>query len=405
MSLALRTGLLAASLAGLAGDWPQLRGPARDGISNEVGPIKPWGRTGPEQLWQVEAGDGYASPVVAGGKVVLFHRAGNEDVVACVDAVTGKRSWRSAYPTRYEDPLGKGDGPRATPVIAAGKVFTLGAGGQLRCLDFKSGKRVWARDLAADYSAPAGFFGLACTPLVEGDRVLVNAGGRGAGIVAFHKDTGKTVWKATDDEASYSSPIAATVDGVRHAFFYTRDGLVSLDPATGTVRFRKRWRSRIHASVNAAMPLLLGGEYLFLTASYGTGAVLLKVKKDRVEEVWKSNEVLSAHFSTPVAVGAYLFGFEGRQEEGAKLRCIEWKSGKVRWTEDAYGCGSVIAVGQQLIVLGEGGELALLEASGAKYAEQAKATVLTRPVRAHLALADGRLYARDGKKWVCWRVK
>jgi outer membrane protein assembly factor BamB len=404
-STALCLCLLAGSLAGLAGDWPQLLGPDRNGISREPGPIKPWGKKGPEVLWQVDAGDGYASPVVAGGKVVLFHRLGDEDTVACFDAARGNRLWRSAYRTNYEDPLGKGNGPRATPVVAGGKVYTLGAAGQLRCVDLKKGSKVWERDLAADYDPPKGFFGLGSTPLVEGELLLVNVGAKGAGIVAFHKDTGKPAWKTTDDEASYSSPIAATVAGVRHVFFFTRTGLVSLDPVNGKVRFHKRWRSRIHASVNAAMPVFLGGDHLFLSACYGTGAVLLKVRKDGVDEVWKSQTALSCHFSTPVAVGGYLFGFEGRQEEGAKLRCIEWKTGKVRWTEDAYGCGSVVAVAGQLLVLGEGGELALLEASGRKYVEQARATVLGQPCRAHLACADGRVYARDGKKLVCWKVK
>jgi outer membrane protein assembly factor BamB len=151
--------------------------------------------------------------------------------------------------------------------------------------------------------------------------------------------------------------------------------------------------------------VLLGGDHLFLSSSYGTGAVVLKVKKDGVEEVWKNDSSLSCHFSTPVVVGEQLYGFEGRQEEGAKLRCIDWKTGKVRWTEPGYGCGSLIAAGKKLFVLSESGELVLLSASADKHDEKARASVLGAPCRAHLALANGLLYGRDGKKLVCWKVK
>jgi outer membrane protein assembly factor BamB len=267
------------------------------------------------------------------------------------------------------------------------------------------GKKVWQRALHVAYTVPMSFFGVGTSPVVEGKRVLVNVGGEGAGIVAFDAETGKEVWKATGHEASYSSPVVATLAGVRQAIFLTREGLVSLDPATGRVRYSKRWRSRINASVNAATPVVLPGDHLFLSACYGTGAVLLKVKKGGVEEVWKSDEVLSCHFSTPVAVGPYLFGYHGRQEEGAVLRCVEWKTGKVRWTEGGFGCGSAIVVGEKLILMSEGGELVLAKASGDRYREEARAAVLSRPVRAHLALADGRLYGRDNKKLVCWGVK
>jgi hypothetical protein len=196
------------------------------------------------------------------------------------------------------------------------------------------------------------------------------------------------------------------VGGVRHVFFFTREGLVSVDPASGKVRFSKRWRSPIDASVNAAMPVLLGGDHLFLTACYDTGAVLLKVKKDGALEVWKNDTSLSAHFSTPVAVGEQLYGFHGRQDiEGGVLRCIDWKTGKVRWTERGHGCGSLIAAGKKLFVLGEFGKLVLVEANPKKYTEKARAAVLRGPCRAHLALANGLLYARDNQKLVCWKVK
>jgi outer membrane protein assembly factor BamB len=392
-------------LAGIGGDWPQLLGPSRNGISTEKDLIDTFPKKGPPVLWQREVGEGYASPVIAGDRLILLHRVDDEDVVECLNAADGQPRWKHPYRTDYTDDYGKGNGPRSTPVIAGAKVYTLGAGGYLLCLDLKSGKKVWDKDLHKAYTVRKNFFGVGTTPLVEGNLLLVNVGGEGAGIVAFNKDTGKEVWKATEHDASYSSPISAMIDRTKHVFFFTREGLVSLDPANGKVRFSKRWRARIAASVNAAMPVLLGGDHVFLSSSYDTGDVLLEVKKDGVKEVWKSKEALSSHFSTPVVVGEQLYGFTGRQETGAELRCIDWKTGKVRWTESGFGCGSIIAAGNKLFILSEGGDLVLAEANGEKYQEKARASVLGRPCRAHLALADGRLYARDGRKLVCWKVK
>ncbi len=233
---------------------------------------------------------------------------------------------------------------------------------------------------------------------------MVNVGGAKAGIVAFHKDTGKEVWKSTDQDASYASPVAATIAGDRHLLFFTRDGLVSLNPADGAERFSKRWRSRNDASVNAATPLVIGDE-IFITSSYNTGAALLKVKKSALEEIWSSDEVLSSHFNTPVYHDGFLYGMDGRQEEGARLRCVDFKTGKVRWNQDNFGCASIISVGDMLIMLVENGDLVLAKASPEKYTEVARFAALKGPCRAHPALADGRLYAQDGKRLVCWNLK
>lgn len=389
-----------------AGDWPQLLGPARDGHSAEKGLLESWPARGPAVAWRRDVGQGYASPVVSAGRLILFHRVTDDEVIECLDAATGKRQWIVTSPTNYSDPLGKGDGPRSTPVIAGGRVYTLGPAGNLTCLDLKTGKKLWGKALLADYTVRPSYFGVGTTPLAEGKNLLVNVGGEsGTGIVALDLATGKQAWKATDDDASYASPTAATIDGVRHVFFFTREGLVSLDPATGKERFRKRWRARIDASVNAASPVLLGKDHLFLSACYGTGAIVLKVKKDGIAEVWKGTESLNCHFGTPVAVGDQLYGFEGRQEEGGKLRCIDWKTGKVRWTEDRYGCGSLITAGDKLFVLGEDGELGLVKVNPKRYEEKARLSVLDKPVRANLALANGMLYGRGPRKLVCWKVK
>jgi outer membrane protein assembly factor BamB len=402
--LALTTLWLGAGALGAA-DWPQFLGPNRDGVSPETGLLQAWPQKGPPLLWQKDVGESYSGPVVADGKLILFHRVGDKDVVACLDAATGKERWQFAYPTSYQDQLGKGDGPRATPVIAGSRVYTLGAQGRLHCLDLDSGKKIWDRSLVEEYKVPPSYFGVGTTPLVEGKLVLVNVGGPKAGIVAFDRDTGKEAWRATDDGASYSSPVAATLGGKRTAVFFTRQGVVLLDPKTGAVRYTKRWRARYNASVNAATPLVIG-DLVFFSASYETGALLLKVGSDKVEEVWSGDEEMSNHYATCVHHKGFLCGFHGRQEPGAALRCVELKTGKVRWTRPRYGCGSMVLADGRLIILTERGDLVLAEPTPQEYRELARVHVFDAPpCRAQIALADGRLFARDGAKLMCWGLR
>jgi outer membrane protein assembly factor BamB len=385
-------------------DWPQFLGPERNGTSAEKGLLATWTKKGPPLVWEMDVGEGYSGPVVAGNRLILFHRVGDQEVVQCLDAATGKKRWKHSNATAYQDDIGKGNGPRSAPVISGKRVYTLGAEGQLRCLKLDSGEMVWARSINEDYNVKKNFFGVGTTPLVEGNLVLVNVGGKKAGIVAFAKDTGKEVWKATGAGASYASPVAATIDGVRHVFFFTREGLVSVDPKKGKVRFEKPWRSRDFASVNAATPVVVK-DHVFISASYETGALLLKVSKDSAKEVWKSDEVLSNHYETSIYHNGFLYGFDGRQETGAQLRCVEFKTGKVRWTKEKFGCGSMILADGKLIILTEAGDLVLLEPTPAAYREKARASVLTAPCRSPISLANGRLYLRDDKKLICLNLK
>jgi outer membrane protein assembly factor BamB len=396
-------GLLAAALGA---DWPQFLGPARDGRSPETGLRTDWPGAGPPRLWRRDVGEGYSSPVVAGGRLVLFHRLGGEEVVEGLDAATGRGLWKFSYPSAYEDAFGKGDGPRATPLVAGGQVYTLGAAGVLTCLGLEDGKKLWQRPLLEEYAVRPNFFGVGGSPLLEGGLLLLNVGGRGAGVVALDKDTGKERWRATDHEASYASPVAATIGGARHALFFTREGLVSVDPADGRVRFTKRWRARISASVNAATPLV-AGDLVFLTAAYNTGAVLLRVKGGAAEEVWKGDEILSCHYNTPVIHDGFLYGCDGRQDTGpVSLRCVELATGKVRWTRERFGCAALIAAEGNLYALDEAGELAVVACDPAGYRERARARILdAAPCRAQPALAGGRLYARDARTLGCWDLK
>lgn len=401
-----RTALALALLPTLlAADWPQFLGPARDGHSSETGLNWNWPKTGPKVLWQLDAGRGWAGPVLAGGALVFFHRVGDDEVLAALDPATGKEKWKHAYRTKYRDDFNFDDGPRATPTVSGGTVYALGANGDLSAVELATGKKLWHRNLPDDFRASKGFFGAACSPLVAGDRVLVNVGGKGAGVVAFAAADGKELWKATDDGASYSSPALAELDGKPAAVFLTRRGLRVLDPASGKALYDMEFKPRIEASVQAATPLVRGSE-VFLSVSYNTGAALVRLEKGELTEVWANDKSLSSQYNTAVRVGEHLYGTNGRSDTGvAQVRCVEWKTGTVKWSRPNFGVASVLAVDGGVLALTEGGELVRFDASADTYTERARAAVLTKPTRAAPALANGLLFARDEKKLVCVSLK
>ena len=388
-----------------ADDWPQFLGPRRDGTSLERGLLDAFPQPGPKIIWQREVGEGYSGPVIAGERLILFHRVGAEEVVECLLASTGKPQWKFTYPTNYQDGLGKGNGPRSTPVIVGDKVVTLGAEGTLHCLSLDTGKKVWSRSLTKEYKTPLGYFGIATSPVVEQNLVLINVGGKNAGIVAFDLDSAKEVWKATNDPASYSSPVVCTVDGARLAVFFTRTGAVVLDPKTGDVRYQQRWRARYDASVNAATPLIIDNLAYFST-SYETGSLLLKLRKDGADEVWTAEEMMSNHYNTCIYDNGYLYGFDGRQEASPSFRCVELKTKKVMWDKERFGCGTMILADGKLVVLTERGDLILVQATPTAFKELAQTHLLNDgPCRAQIALAHGKLFARDQRKVVCVELK
>ncbi|MCE9529859.1 MAG: PQQ-like beta-propeller repeat protein [Planctomycetes bacterium] len=394
--------ILAASLS-LAADWPQFLGPNRDSTSPETGLARTWPKDGPKLVWEKKAGSGWSGPVIAGDKVIMFHRIDGEEVIECVEAATGKEIWKAAYRTRYTDDFNFDDGPRSTPLITGNKVVTLGADGDLSVLDL-TGKLLWRKNLTKDYMPPKGFFGIATSPIVVDGKLLINVGAKGAGVVAFDLDKGDELWKSTDHGVSYSSPTTAMIDGEEMAVFFTRLGLLVLSPKKGEVRYEFPWRPRINASVNAAAPLVMGSQ-IWISTSYSTGAILLEASKGELKELWKNDTSMSCHFNTPVRVKENLFGIDGRQESRAKLRCVDWKTGKILWNKDEFGCASLIAADGVILAMVETGDLVMFEESAKEYKELARAKILGEKVRASAALSGGRLFARDGSKWVAVDVK
>ena len=385
----------------LAHDWPQFLGPARDG--RYLGPpiSTSWPSGMPGKLWSTPVGEGFAGPVVAGNRLILFHRIEGEEVVEARDAISGRSIWRHAYPTNYRDDFGFDEGPRAAPVVAEGRVFTFGAQGQLRALSLETGNLLWSVNTKESFNFRKGFFGASGSPLVEGRHVIANIGGvDNAGIVAFDVESGMVVWTATNDEASYSSGAGAYFGGVRHALFFTRNGLVGLDPASGQVRFERQWRSRLRASVNAATPLV-NDDVVFVSATYGTGATALRVNGMQLEELWSSDDSMSNHYSTSVVHGGYLYGYHGRQEYGPSLRAVELLTGMVQWSEDGFSAGTVTLVGDRLLIVRETGELIIAEASPRAFIPLVRLQIIPAVVRAYPALANGLLYVRNQDTLVC----
>jgi len=439
LSAALRV-CIAAELAADE-DWPRLLGSRANGISTETGLLEKWPIAGPPVIWDKTIGTGYGAPSVRGERLVLHHRLADQEIVECFEASTGKSLWRYGYPSNFMDPYGYNNGPRGSPLLTSDRCYTFGAEGKLVCLDLKSGQLVWQRDTAKEWEIPLAFFGVGSSPILEGDLLLVMVGGQpNSGVVAFDPATGKTVWQSVGEknwqgqpmigwpgerevkwnrfekQASYSTPVATTVNGKRQVLCLMRQGLVSVEPKTGDVNFSFWFRSRLNDSVNASSPVVVGDLVFISAAYYKVGSVLLKIKPDgrSVEEVWRST-ALETHWNTPVHHEGYLYAFSGRNEPDARFRCVELKTGKVMWERDehwashstltpsVYGRGSCLMAEGKLIVLGEGGLLGLFKINPKGDEELSRFQVpgLHYPCWAAPILAHKKLYLRAEDKLIC----
>ena len=372
-------------------DWTSFLGPTHNAVSTET----KLSRTLPVPLvWEFPKGTSYSSPAIAGDRLMFIHRVGDEEVVECMDALTGASRWNFKYGTVFEDRYGYNNGPRSSPVIDGTRVYTLGAEGKLHCLDLASGKVIWRKDLRADYKVPQDFFGTAGTPLVEGRLLIINVGAPGGPtVVGLDSSTGKEVWRAgTAWGPSYASPVPAVVHGQRRVFVFAggesnppTGGLMSIDPATGKVDFSFPWRSRSYESVNASCPVVFDNK-VFISASYRTGGALVQVNPDFTHKVLWTTQEFGLHFNTPIHRDGYLYGFDGRNEPDASLACVDVATGKVAWREtpewqENFGGrqqlvstfrGTLLAVDGRYLCLGELGHLLWLDLSPKGYKELAR---------------------------------
>ncbi|MBM3848279.1 MAG: alcohol dehydrogenase [Verrucomicrobia bacterium] len=384
--------------------WPQFLGPTRDGHYTGKALSDEWPKEGPERVWLRDVGQGFSGPIVQDHRLILHHRPGGVDRLECMDVRTGKTIWKQDTPARYVDDFGFDEGPRATPSVSEGLVTTVSADGWIRCHQLENGSPVWDVDGKTLWGSRKGFFGLAPSPLVDGGRVYLNLGGqKDRSVVCLDLKTGKLLWGTGSDEASYAAPVLAQWKAAKTLLVLTREAFVGIDPGTGKEHFRHAWRPRIDASVSAATPLIHSGQ-AFLTASYDTGAVLLEPSAAGVRSVWESESALSSHYTTPVLINGYVYGLDGRQERGCSLKCVEWSTGKVRWTEEGFPAGTLIAAGNRVLILGDKGELLMAEVTPEKYRLRARAQILPFLARAHPALSDGRFFARSKDKLYCFEL-
>lgn len=334
-------------------DWTDFLGPHHNLVCDETGISHELPPNGPPVVWEMKKGSGFSAPAVLGERLVLFHRVGDEEVIDCLQATTGKRFWRYAYPTNYADRYGYNDGPRTSPVIGTatardGKreyVYAIGAEGKLHCVELQTGQLRWERDLAREFKVPQNFFGWGAGPLVEGDKLIVNVGARkGPSVAAFDLDTGKMVWGAGDEWGpSYATPVPATVHGKRRVFVFAggesdppTGGLICLDPSNGQIDFAFPWRGNRAESVNASSPLVVGDKVL-VSESYGSGGALVQVLPPEGEgkplghKVLWQNAGFGTHFMTAVEHQGHLYGVDGHGPNDAFLVCVNIETGQEVW--------------------------------------------------------------------------
>ncbi len=513
MKTTVLTSLLLLTTTMAADDWPRFLGPNADNISKETGLLNVFPKGGPREVFAKRIGTGYSPVSVRDGKVVAFHRVSkllkvseadtipgilkyingelealkvkervtldglkkaqfenqrrgyllmppevakhfDQEVVDCLDANTGKLIWRQAYPTTYEDPYGYNNGPRCCPLLTKEHSYTYGAEGVLLCLNLKTGKQVWRRDILKEFKVVPNFFGVGSTPLLEDGLLITMIGGQpNSGVAALDAKTGKTVWKSVgkdtwhkspklywlgeplvdwlgiEKQSSYAAPVIATVHGKRVAFCFMRQGLVALDPKTGKVFFKRWFRSRTPESVNASNPVVVDDMVFCTSCYYNEGSFVLKIKKDLTgyEEIWSTHkrrqanrrheEVLGIHWMTPIYHDGNLYASSGRNEPDGSLRCVEYKTGKLLWEVDEswnkfggpidkYGRSSLVMADGKFIVLGETGKLGLYKVNAKKPIELTsyKSPKLNYPCWGGPALANKKLYIRSEDHIVCFDI-
>lgn len=374
-----------------ANDWPQWRGPNRDGHSPETGLLQSWPPSGPPVVWKsTNLGSGYSTVTISNNRIFTLGADRNTEYVIALDVATGRELWRAKSGRRYND--GRGDGPRGAPTVDGNRVYALGGNGDLTVLDVESGKRIWSINLLETFNGRNISWGISESPLVLEDRVLVNAGGRKAAIVALDKTDGSVLWQSQDDEASYSSAVVATIRGVRQAIFFTGERALGVSVDDGSLLWHYRRVS--NRTANVATPIVRGN-YVFLSSDYGTGCALLEIQGGATgmsaREVY-FNRAMKNHHASSVLVGDTVYGFNGRI-----LTALDFRSGEVLWKDRSVGKGSLIYADGHLYVFSENSIVGLVEATRTGYREKGRFELPQSDEHSwsHPVIADAKLYLRD----------
>jgi outer membrane protein assembly factor BamB len=391
-------GLQQAVFAQTGGEWPQWRGANRDGISKETGLLKQWPEGGPPLAWKASgAGGGYSSFSISKGRLYTMGLRGDREFIIALDVANGKEVWATANGGAFRND--RGDGPRGTPTIDGDRLYALGGNGQLAAVDLKTGKVAWTMNVLSEFGGSNIRWGISESPLVIGDKVLVNAGGRGASIVALKKADGSLIWKSQSDEAGYSSAIPVQAGGTTQVIFFTASRVVALDVRDGKLLWEYARPSNDVA--NIATPVARGNR-VWISSGYGTGGGLVEIKADGIgQEVYFTKDMQN-HHATSILIGDHLYGFSA-----AILTAMRFDNGEVAWRDRSVGKGSLTYADGHLYAFSENGVVGLVEVNPTAYREKGRFKIQqgSLPTWTHPVVAGGRLYLRDQDTIYAYDVK
>jgi outer membrane protein assembly factor BamB len=380
--------------------WPDFRGPHRDG--RYTGAIRTsWPREGLPRMWRQPIGLGYASFVVANGRAFTIEQRRDREVAAAYDVSTGREIWTNSWDGEFRETMG-GDGPRATPTYHEGRIYVLGALGEFRCLDAASGEVIWRRDILADNGAPNLDWGMAASPLIVDDKVIVLPGGpRGKSVVAYNKTTGEPIWKVLDDRQAYTSPMLVTLAGARQILVVSANRVMGLAPEDGQLLWDHPWST--NQGINVAQPIVMEGNRIFMSAGYGHGAEVIEVTRTgetfTTRSIWENNRMKNKFTSSLLHQG-HLYGLDE-----SILACIEASTGELKWKAGRYGYGQVMLAGDHLIVLTEDGDVVLVRATPERHEELASFSAIEGKTWNHPVIADGRLLVRNLREMAAFDIR
>lgn len=380
--------------------WTDFRGPRRDGLYDQMPILTKWPPQGPERLWRKPIGGGYASFVVAGGKAFTIEQRRDQEVVAAYDVASGSEVWSHGWSAFFQESMG-GDGPRATPTWHDGRIYALGAEGELRCLDAQTGRRIWSKNILSDNGAENLHWGMSAAPLVVDDKVIVLPGGSGGkSVVAYNRLTGEPIWKALDDKAAYVSPIVATLAGARQIVVVTGSRVAGLTIDKGTLLWEFPWITS--NDINSAQPVIIDADRFIISAGYGHGAALVRVVKSgdsfTAREIWQ-NTRMKNKFSSSVLHEGHIYGLDE-----AILTCLNVETGEQKWKGGRYGFGQIILASGHIIVAAENGDVALVRATPDRHEELVRFSAIEGKTWNHPVIADGILLVRNTVEMAAFRV-
>ncbi|MYC68776.1 MAG: PQQ-binding-like beta-propeller repeat protein [Acidobacteriia bacterium] len=382
-------------------EWNQWLGPNRDGKSSETGLLAVWPESGPKQVWQVESlGAGYSSLAVNSGTLFTQGVKNGKQFLIALDAETGETVWETEHGKPYSNR--RGGGPRGTPTVDDGRVYALGGDGNLICADATTGAKIWEKHLLKTYGARNINWGISESPLIDGNRIIVNAGGRGASIVALDKATGKELWKTQSDEAGYSSGVAVEIDGVRQYLFFTGEAAVGVLASNGELLWR--YMPVSNSTANVATPIVRDN-LVFFSSSYGTGCALLRLESTggstTASEVYFNRDMRN-HYSSSVLIDDHLYGFSGRI-----LTAMEFETGELAWRDRSVGKGQMIYADGRFYILSDDGVVGLVEPDPSEYREVSRFEIGSRdyPTWTLPVISDGKLYLRDQERLYAYSIK